>query len=101
MPWLHDVRIGGAIAVGVAILIISEVVTVVQPFLVQHTYALGAAGALLSPIDQYMAGELRYNAAQQVFDFNDSYTPPTTGMLGATGTQVTATASADPSKASH
>ncbi|HVU59388.1 MAG TPA: hypothetical protein VHC98_00930, partial [Candidatus Saccharimonadales bacterium] len=98
MPWLRDVRIRGAIAVGAAILIISEVVAVVQPFLVQHTYALGAAGALLSPIDQYMAGELRYNAAQQVFDFNDSYTPPTTGMLGATGTQVTATASTDPSK---
>jgi hypothetical protein len=97
-PLLRNFRMRLGMGLGVGILVIAEVLTMVQPYLTQHTYAMGAADSLLSPISQPMADKLKYDAKQQVFKFNDGYTPAGPELAKATGQQIKAVAHQDPSK---
>ena len=85
-------------AFGVVLIVVAEVITVLQPYLMQHTYDLGASAGLLSPINQPIADKLQYDAKQQSFNFNAGYQPTPENILGSAGPQVTASASQDPSK---
>jgi len=80
------------------IIIGSEVVTVVQPFLTQDSYALGADGSVLSPIDQSLAGKITLDASQHAYNFNNGQALPTSETLSTGPQQISATAYQDPSK---
>ena len=96
--YLRDTRVRVGLAVGAALIVCAEIISVVQPYLAQHTYDLGAAENLLSPISEPVAEKLKYDPKQQVFDFNQGYAPTPQNMLAAAGPQMTATASQNPSK---
>ncbi len=98
-PFLRDLRVRVSMWTVAAIVVIAEIITMVQPFFMQHNaYALGAAGSLLSPVNQIMADKLKLNTKQQVYNFNQKYSSMPRGMLGATGPQIQATANVDPTK---
>ena len=98
IPVLRNFRVRMTMGLGAAIFLLSVIISIIQPFFVSHTYALGAAGALLSPVNQEMANELDYDSKQQLFNFNQNYTPQPKGILGATGPQITASANLDANK---
>jgi N-acetylneuraminic acid mutarotase len=96
LEFLQDVRARISLAFVAFVIITAELITVFQPYFVQHTYALGAADPLLSPINQQMAQKLSYDTKQQIFTFNKGYSPqPTTATLSAVSSQITANASQD------
>ncbi len=95
---LGDLRIRIAMAFGTLIIITAEIIAIAQPFFMQHTYALGGAEALLSPISQPIADKLQYDAKQRTFNFNAGYNPLPDGLLSSGGAHITASASQDPSK---
>lgn len=80
------------------ILVITGLLVTIQPLFIKHTYALGNAGALLSPTNQSLADKLKYDSKEQTFTFNDSQTLASPEIT-QTGTQkLTALAHQDPSK---
>jgi hypothetical protein len=80
------------------IVAITGILVAIQPLFIKHTYSLGNAGALLSPINQSLSGNLKYNNKDQTFTFNDSQVLPSP-EVAQTGTQkLTALAHQDPSK---
>lgn len=95
--FLHDMRVRIAMGLCAALVIFAEVVNIIQPFLIQHTYTLGSAGSLLLPISQPMADKLKYDS-QQAFNFNASYNSYPSGTLGNNGSQIVAVAYQNPSK---
>jgi hypothetical protein len=98
--FLRIFRVRAAMVIGVTILVTAELLTMFQPYFVQRTYALGAAGSLLSPANQVMADKLKLDAAQGIFNFNKGYTysPAESGSLHSAGPRITATASQNPAK---
>jgi hypothetical protein len=82
----------------VGVLIVAELLTALQPYFVQHSYALGGAGSLLQPVNQPMADELKYDTRKQVFNFNTDSGAASSGIIKNTGSQMTATAYQDASK---
>ncbi len=78
-------------------LLVAQIAAVLDPFLVQKTYALGAAESLLMEREPLMAKNLTYNAQQQMFSF-DSKQSLEAGAATSAGGGVTATAYADASK---
>jgi hypothetical protein len=97
---LRDLRVRSSMIIGVTILVAAELLTMFQPYFVQRTYALGAAGSLLSPVNEFMADKLKLDAKQGVFNFNQgySYTPSSDGLLQNSGPQITAAANQNPAK---
>jgi hypothetical protein len=81
-----------------ALIVIAELVTVLQPFMIPHAYALGAGANLLPPVNEVFATKLKYDDKQKSFVFNQgpAYDAKTTADSGHA--QITATAYADPSK---
>ena len=97
-PFLKDVRVRVGIAACALVIVLAEVITVLQPYFNQPVYALGSAGSLLAPIEQPIANELTYNTSQQVFNFNQGYTPPSQNSSQTNGIQIEATANQNLSK---
>jgi len=82
-----------------AMLIVSaELITILQPYLVRHTYALGGSETLLGSVNMEMAEKLKYNSKEEAFDFNSDYRQRPGGFLGSAGPQIQATINRDPSK---
>lgn len=98
LPFLRNARVRAGMGLMAAVFVVAELFAVLQPYLTPHSYALGAAGALLAPISQPMAAELKYNTSQQVFAFNNGSSAPVPGLIGGAGTQASATAYTDASK---
>ncbi len=97
-PALKDVRVRASMMAGVLLLVAFELITILQPYFVQHTYALGQASSLLSPIVQPIADKLNYNPKQQTFQFNNGYVLPGSDSGHTSGVQIKATAPQDLSK---
>ncbi len=98
-PVLRDMKVRTSMWMGVAIVVLAEIITIVQPYFTQqNVYALGAAGNLLSPVNQLMADKLKYDSKQQVYNFNQNYSPLPHSTLGATGPQIEAAAYQNPSE---
>ncbi len=97
-PLLRNLHVRLALVLAVAVLIVAELATVLQPYFVQHSYALGSAGSLLAPISQPTADRLKHDDKQQVFNFNSDYSSPAAGTAQTSGQQITATAYDDASK---
>lgn len=98
LPFLNKLRNRG-VSVLIATTIISvEVLTALQPYLIQHTYALGSGASLLDPISQPMAAKLKFDTKQQIFNFNQGYSPPSSDLMGSAGLQMSAKANQDASK---
>lgn len=92
-PLLNDLRVRSVILLG-AILIVFGIV---EPFISpSYSYALGNAGSLLTPISQPMAAKLKLDAKNQVYSFNQGYSPMSGEDIQTSGSQVTASASVDP-----
>lgn len=80
-------------------LVVAELALIIQPHLIQHTYALGNAGTLLDKPDPLLTSKLQFDAQQQAFVFNANYNPvlAKSDARGG-GPQITATAFKDPAK---
>src|SRR6185437_12496380 len=78
-PFLRDIRVRLSMGSLAAIIVIAELITIIQPYLASHVYALGAADSLLSPVNQAMANDLTFNSSQQEYTFKTQNTSPGTG----------------------
>src|SRR5258708_563607 len=94
----RDKRIRLTMGVGVVVIVAAEIIRVLQPYVNQEAYALGAADALLQPISQPMAEKIKYDPKQAVYNFNSGYSASTPGMLGSTGSQASAAVYQDAAK---
>lgn len=61
-------------------------------------YELGVANSLLPTANQSMADRVRYDAKQQVYNFNTNYSPAVSNLLKSTNSEASATAYQDASK---
>lgn len=95
---MRNARLRARVLTVALLVIVAEILSILQPYMIQHTYALGAANGLLSPVNQLIAAKLKYDPKQQVFNFNQNYVPTPSGIASATGPQVTAVANQDPAK---
>jgi N-acetylneuraminic acid mutarotase len=84
----------------VALLVAMELIIILQPYLVNHTYALGAgASALLQKSDSALADKLQFDATKGDFNYNAGYNPMRSdGADQSGGPQISATANVDASK---
>ncbi len=100
--WLllsRDLRVRILLVLIVLVLLATELITNILPYLTPRGYALGAAASLLSPSDQYMASKLVHNSQKQRFIFNGGYvSTPAGGGENALGPQITANAPQDASQ---
>ncbi len=87
-------------ALGSILLLVSvELIIILQPYLVQHTYALGASGDLLQRTDKLLASKLLFDQKSGAFQFNSSFNPlAQQHTKGGGGPQITAVAYEDPTK---
>jgi hypothetical protein len=85
-------RISAYILVGG--IVISQLASVLGPFLTQSTYALGAAEALLMKKEPLMADSLKYDNKKGTFDFDTKQTIES-GTANSAGGGVSATAYTD------
>ena len=92
---VHKLQRGSLFLVGAILL--SQLAALLNPFLVQHAYALGKAESLLPTIEPLMASKLSYDSQQQMFTFDTKQTPAAETANSAGG-GVTATAYTDGSK---
>jgi hypothetical protein len=92
------VRVG--LVGSVALLVAMELIIILQPYLVNHTYALGAgASALLEKTDSALADKLQFDSTKGDFNYNAGYNPmQSTGTDQSGGPQISATANVDASK---
>jgi hypothetical protein len=92
------VRVG--LVTSATVLVAMEFIVILQPYLVQHTYALGAgASALLSKPDAVLGSKLVFDQSKGDYNYNAGYQPlQSGGMAKSGGPQITATANADASK---
>jgi len=97
-PFLKNLYLRASMTFAATIIVLAELISVVQPYFVTRAYALGTAGSLLSPINQPMADELKYDAMKQTFKFDDGSTGPTPDLIESTNNQVSATTYVDASK---
>jgi len=96
--FLRNMRVRVGVGL-IALLIVGfEVVTILQPYLIEHTYALGSAGSLLPHTSAMMEKKITFDAKNNAFNFNQGYTPDVSGALTLGGPQITAVAYVDPSK---
>lgn len=95
---LKSFRFRAGVVIAVSVLVVSEIVSIISPYFVDHSYALGRADQLLLPISQPMADKLQYSANQQAFNFNKDYFIHKSGFMQSSGTQATAVVHQDPSK---
>lgn len=87
-----------ALALLAVMLLAAEIIPIVQPYVVQHTYALGKSETLLQPKDTLLASKLRFDAKQGVFAFNEGYTPLQQSSAAGGGPKISAAANVDPAK---
>lgn len=80
-----------------AVFVIAQIATLLQPFFDNNRYDLGTANALLSEVSQPMAKKLVFNAQSQSFEFNASY-QASSDESSSLPTQATATLAKDPTK---
>ncbi|HLZ14421.1 MAG TPA: hypothetical protein VKQ34_00340 [Candidatus Saccharimonadales bacterium] len=96
-----DLRVRTSLALMAALVVIAELITIVQPYFVQHTYAIDDRAASLLPIaSPLLAAKLVHDPKNAVYNFNAGFSPSATGpgQSGGGGPQITAAASDDPSK---
>lgn len=77
--------------------ITSELSFFLSPYFTQQTYALGSAETLLPAVSDVMAKNLSYDMKEQQFKFNAGQLP-TAGVAQTSGSAMSASAHADPSK---
>lgn len=75
-----------------ALLVVAEVALILQPFMAQPVYALGAADSLLAPVNSDLAQRVKYDAQQRAYTFNNGYVPSAPGIAQTPGPRITATA---------
>lgn len=98
LPFRNNRRARLGVSFAAALLIAFEIIAVVQPFLGQSTYVLGAADSLLSPVSQPLAQRLKYDPRQAAFSFNAGYVPSAPGIAQTPGPRITAIAHQDAAK---
>ncbi|HSW98757.1 MAG TPA: hypothetical protein VLF71_02885 [Candidatus Saccharimonadales bacterium] len=93
------VRVG--LVTSAAVLVAMELIIILQPYLVAHTYALGSADALLQKPDDSLAAKLQFDDSKGDFNFNDGYSPLQSSAsddASGGGPQITASTNQDASK---
>lgn len=95
----NNLRLRTAFILTAAVLIVAEILSMFQPYMVQHAYALGNAGSLLSPVSQQMAEDMKFDSKQQAYVFNgENAAPQADSSSPLTGQKVSATIHQDPTK---
>jgi N-acetylneuraminic acid mutarotase len=98
IPFLQRLRIRLTLIVTAGVIIFTQLLGVLQPYLLPHAYALGSADSLLLPVSQPMAAKLKLDTKTRTFTFNKDYVAPTSDNAGNTTSQATASVPADASK---
>lgn len=81
----------------VAVLVLADLFTIIQPFLVEKSYALGGAGNLLTDKSQAMANKISYDQQAGTFTFEGGAST-SAEVLESGNSAITATAHTDASK---
>src|SRR5437868_8638600 len=72
---LHDMRVRATLLAMALLIVAVELIVIIQPHLIAHTYALGSSDALLQPTDKFLASKLTHNIQKGEFDYNANYNP--------------------------
>ncbi len=88
----------GALVAMVLVLVAAEFIVVLQPHLMNHAYALGAADALLQQKDDFLTTKLVHDPKTRSFNFNKDYMPQGASDVAGGGAKITAVAYEDPLK---
>ena len=92
IPGWHRQPVRRGVTVGVSGLIVFGLVALGQFLWSPHSYTLGSAGSLLTPVNQSMAERVKYSETDQLFSFNDGYITSPDGVKQTQGPRITATA---------
>jgi len=96
---LKPLRVRTMLLLSATLIVVAELITLSQPYLVQQSYALSdSATSLLVPSSQVLAQRLHHDAKQQAFTFNASYSPVAQNAVTTSGPQIIAAAYDDPAK---
>lgn len=96
--FLFRTRFRFALVLIIAFLLAADIIPSVQPYLTDHTYAMGSnANILPRPSDQ-LAELIKFDSQKNMYNYNQDYSPNAPGQGGAGGAKVIAAASGDPSK---
>ncbi|HEV7454274.1 MAG TPA: hypothetical protein VGO07_03365 [Candidatus Saccharimonadales bacterium] len=79
-----------------AVVVGAQLITVIQPYFVAHTYALGKSETLLQAKDTFLGSKLVHDAKKRSFNFNDNYNPTSTDADTSGGPKVKAIINEDP-----
>jgi hypothetical protein len=96
--FLRNVHVRIAMGAVAGLVIVAEIITLVQPYLTPHVYAMGASESLLSPISQPIADKLHLDTKQKAYVFTGYKPSDSANILGVAGQQISATAYQDASK---
>lgn len=91
-PTLRLTRARYGVLFSLSIVLMAELITLIQPFWNQPTYALGNASTLLSPVNQSLAERVKYDQEQKAFTFNEGYVASPEGIVQTPGPRISATA---------
>jgi len=98
MLWNTDVNLRFAFALTIFTVLLSQIIPLVQPALLQHAYALEGAEAVLPAASPAMEKYLTLDEKNAVYTFNAGYAPGPDGAVQTGGPQITAMAYQDPAK---
>ena len=79
-------------------LVTAEVITIVQPHLINHAYGMGPADLVLQEKDDFLATKLVHDPKARTFNFNKDYRPQSASDITGGGAKITAVAYEDPLK---
>ena len=80
-----------------SIIVIAQIAVVLQPYFVQHTYAMGSAETLLQSKNPFLASKLEHDTKTASFVFNKGYSPDI-NINQTGGPVISAAANEDPAK---
>ncbi len=95
--FLHSHRVIAWMIATMALVGVAILLFIINAYFIQQSYKLGTAESLISPINQIMAKNLKYDSEKQYFKFNNGQTPSDTSITSG-AQQISAIAHKDPAK---
>lgn len=90
-------RLRFAVLIIVVFLLAADIIPTLQPYFTAHTYALGSSSNLLPKANDQLADLIKYDAKNNVYNYNQNYTVQT-DTKGLGGAKIVASAAGDPKK---
>lgn len=94
----RDTRVRVGMGIIALVLVAAQLIVIIEPHLINHTYALGSAGNLLESKDAFLGGKLVHDVKNKEFNFNANFKPGSEQADTSGGPTISAVAHEDPAK---